>query len=342
MAEVEVAAGIGALIVRAAAPRVATADLQAATGFDPRWAEDPDAHIPLAMETALWDEAAARTGDPAFGIHTAEGVRPGVFDVMDYVFRTAPTLRAALERLVRYNRLLHDIAVITLVDEGPLTRLEHTLAASGATQSRHAAEFTLAGIVVAAGQMQGTPVTARAVEFRHASPAPAVIAEHRRVFGVTPTFGHAANALTLDSALLDQPLPGADPVLSRVVLRHADDLLAARPAPAETSGNRVRRLVAAALADGSGASATLAAAAAELHMSERSLQRRLADEGLTFDGLLEEVRREMAVRYLSDRKVAIAEVAYLLGYSEPSAFHRAFKRWTGKTPSEIRDRGQRS
>jgi AraC-like DNA-binding protein len=73
-------------------------------------------------------------------------------------------------------------------------------------------------------------------------------------------------------------------------------------------------------------------------MSERSVQRRLADEGETFDGLLDELRRELAVRYLADKKIAIAEVAFLLGYSEPSAFHRAFKRWTGSTPSQVRQR----
>jgi AraC-like DNA-binding protein len=125
-------------------------------------------------------------------------------------------------------------------------------------------------------------------------------------------------------------------VLSRVVIRHAEALLAALPVPApDSSAHRVRRILADALADGEG-QATLAAVADKLHMSERSLQRRLADEGLKFDALLDELRRELAVRYLQDRKVAIAEVAYLLGYSEPSAFHRAFKRWTGKTPSELR------
>jgi len=73
-------------------------------------------------------------------------------------------------------------------------------------------------------------------------------------------------------------------------------------------------------------------------MSERSLQRRLAEESVRFEALTDDVRREMAARYLADRKVAIAEIAYLLGYSEPSAFHRAFKRWTGSTPAEARQR----
>jgi AraC-like DNA-binding protein len=334
METVEVSANVGALIVKAAeGAGVRPADLCAATGFDLRLAEDPDARIPLTTETALWDEAARRSDDEAFGLHAALGLVPGVLDVLDYVFRTAPTLRASLERVVRYNRLLHDVAVFTLLDRDGVTRIEHALARPGLAQSRHAAEFTLASIVVVGAQMLGGPLAPRAVELRHA--APASLAEHRRLFGVTPAFDRPVNAIELDGELLGRVLPAADPVLSRVVVRHAEALLAARPAPAEGTGNRVRRFLAAALGDGEG-EATLAAAADRLRMSERSLQRRLTDEGLTFDALLEDLRKELALRYLSDRKVAIAQVAYLLGYSEPSAFHRAFKRWTGKTPSEAR------
>jgi AraC-like DNA-binding protein len=124
-------------------------------------------------------------------------------------------------------------------------------------------------------------------------------------------------------------------MLSRVVEHHAEALLAARPEPHEAVIQRVRRHLVAALHE-TGAEATLSAVATKLHMSVRSLQRRLSDEGSTFDDVLEDTRRDLALRYLSDSKIAIAEVAYLLGYSEPSAFHRAFKRWTGKTPAQAR------
>ena len=330
MSAIDVSASIGALIVHAAAGRgVGAATLCAATGFDPRLAEDPDARIPLVVETALWDAAARLADDPAIGLHAAESLRPGVFDVLDYVVRTAPTLRVSLERLARYNRLLHDSAVFTVSDRGPVTRVEH---APGTAQSRHAAEFTLASLVVIGGQIAGTGLDVRGVELRHA-PVPEALPELARVFGRAPLFGRPVNALDLDAAQLARPSPAADPVLSRVVLRHADALLAARPAPAASTADRVRHLLAQAMGEGE---ATLVAVAAKLRMSERSLQRRLADEGSKFDALLDETRRDLALRYLADRKVAIAEVAYLLGYSEPSAFHRAFKRWTGLTPSEVR------
>jgi AraC-like DNA-binding protein len=331
---IEVSARIGAFIVHTAGAAGAdAAALCAATGFDPARAEDPDARIPLALETALWDEASRRTGDDAFGLHAAERLSTGAFGVLDYLLRTAPTVRALLDRLARYNRLAHDVAVVSVIERGDVTRVEHALRGSGLTQSRHAAEFTLAAVVVGGGQMSGAPLRPRAVCFRH--PAPSATAEHARVFGAEPRFAMEVNALELDAAAVARPCPGADPVLSQVMERYAEALLAARPDPGEGTAGRVRSLLMTELGAGV---ASLAGVAARLRMSERSLQRRLADEGVTFDGLLDDLRRELALRYLGDRKLAIAEVAYMLGYSEPSPFHRAVKRWTGATPSEVRRR----
>jgi AraC-like DNA-binding protein len=334
---IEVSARLGALITHAAAAvAVDPATLRSATGFDPACADDSDARIPLALETALWDEAARQSGDEAFGLHAAERLSIGAFGVFDYVLRTAPTLGAMLERLSRYNRLAHDAAVISVAPRGEVTRLEHALRGAGATQSRHAAEFTLAAIVVGGAQISGAPLRPLAVHFRHPVPATEyVTAEHARLFGVAPRFGMAVNALELDRATVSRPCPAADPVLSQVMERYAEALLAARPDPSESVASRVRRQIAADLSTGE---ASLASVAHKLRMSERSLQRRLADEGVTFDALLDDLRRELALRYLADPKLAIAEIAYLLGYSDPSPFHRAVKRWTGTTPRALRQR----
>jgi AraC-like DNA-binding protein len=339
MLEIEVSAGIGAFIVQAAAAAgVPRAEIETRTGFTSTWADDPDARIPLEMETALWEEAARAAQDSAFGLHAAEGLRPGVFDVLDYVVRAAPTVRASLERLARYNRLVHDAAVFTISDKpGGIVRVEHGLSRPGVVQSRHAAEFTMASLVVIGAQMSGAPLAPVAVELRHAPPDAGARAEHLRLFGVGPRYGRAANALELSGDDAARPVLNADPLLSRIVVRNAEALLAERPAAAETAAGKVRRILSGLLGDDE-SGVSLAAVAARLHMSERSLQRRLADEGLTFDAILDELRRELALRYLADEKVAIAEIAYLLGYSEPSAFHRAFKRWMGTTPAEARQR----
>jgi AraC-like DNA-binding protein len=334
----EVAASIGAMIVHAAsAAGVDAVALAAAAGFDPSLADDPDARIPLEVETRLWDEAARRSGDSAFGLHTAALIRPGMFDVLDYAIRTAPTLRAALDRLARYNRLVHDTATFRVSDDGQTTRVEHALAVPGQRQSRHAAEFTLAAIAVFAQQLAGAPLRVRRVDLAHPAPGEDHVAEHARVFGVVPQFGTPVNALDLDRGQLLAALPAADPSLSRVIERHAEALLAARPEPREGWTHRVRRRLADAFAREQ-ADVSLPAVAAALRVAERTLQRWLADEGTSFDALVDDARRELAHRYLADRGISIAEVAYLLGYSEPSSFHRAFKRWTGITPAEHRRR----
>lgn len=322
------------MIVHAAAGRGADAKaLCAEVGFDLALAQDPDARIPFALEEALWSAAARASGDDAFGLHAAEAIQPGAFDVLDYAVRTAPTLGAALARLVRYNRIVHDAATFTVVPRGELVRIEHGFRFGSEVQGRHSAEFTLASLVAISSQIAEQPIRPRAVEFRHGLPGDR--SEHRRVFGLEPRFAQRINAIELDRAVLELPAPRADTRLSRVIERHAEALLEARPDPALSTADRVRHVLAAHLGEGD---ISLGAVAERLKTSERTLQRKLADEGVSFDALLDELRRDLALRYLADPKIAVAEVAYLLGYSEPSPFHRAFKRWTGKTPTEARRR----
>lgn len=333
---IEMSARIGALIIHSAAASGADpAALEAETGFNAASALDPDARMSLTTETALWAAGERLSGDANLGLHTAERLQPGAFDVLDYVVRTAPTLRVAVQRLGRYNRLEHDVAEFTLHDDGERVRIVHAFRGGRPGQllgqHRHSIEFTLASLAIIGRQLGGGPFAPTAVAFGH--PAPATTNEHTRVFGVSPRFSAPANVFEVDTADLDRPLPAADPRLWRVIERHAEALLAARPDPAESLAARVARDVTNALGEGP---PTIADVARRLHMSERSLQRHLRDEGVRFDALVEGLRRDLALSYLSDRKMAIAEVAYLLGYSEPSAFHRAFKRWTGATPGELR------
>ena len=336
VSSIEMAAGIGVMIVYAAVERGADPDaLCRAAGFDLKAAQDPDAKISLELEERLWNEAARASGDDALGLHAAQGLKPGAFDVIDYAVRTAPTLRNALDRLVRYNRLVHDAAVFTLKQGDGTLRIEHAFRTNSAVQSRHSAEFTVASVLVVGSQIAGSKLSALEVDFRHARPSSAAANEElERFFGRAPRFAQPMNAVTIPSAHVDDPVPSADPALSRVIERHAEELLAKLPQLTESTTDRVQRLLSRALGDGE---ATLAAMAKRLRMSERSLQRKLADEDTSFDALLDAMRHDLAQRYLADPKIGIAEVAYLLGYSEPSPFHRAFKRWTGTTPSEARN-----
>ncbi|MCX8144776.1 MAG: AraC family transcriptional regulator [Azovibrio sp.] len=330
----QVSARTGAMIVQMAAAMGANATrLTQAAGFTPAGSDAADARIPLEVEQRLWEQAAALTGDPLFGLHAAALIQPGAFGVLDYAVRTAPDLGTALQRLVRYNRLVHDLATFDVIPAGDVVRIEHRFQGSAARPCRHATEFTLASLVVMATQIAGEAVQALAVGLPH--PAAGDAADFRQVFGVTPAFNAPVSFLALPAAVLDRPVPAADPGLSRIITDHAEHLLAAYTPHRANTVLRVRRHLLEGLAD---RPMTLQAVARALHMSERSLQRRLQEEGARFADLLDAVRRELAMRYMADPRLALGEVAYLLGYAEPSAFQRAFKRWTGITPTAARQR----
>lgn len=333
-----VLARLGGLVLAAAQARgVDGAALCERTGFDPALLANPDARIPLATENALWHAAADLTGDPCFGLHAVALVKPGDFDALDYAVRTAPDLLGALQRLARYNRLVHDIATFRVIDEGTRVTVEHGFAPPGLSPCRHASDFTLASLPAVAAQMCGERVGVLAVQLAH--PAPADVQPYVDTFGVVPRFGAAVSALVFDAERLRRPLPQADAGLSRIVTAHAERLLAER-APADgghATAARVARLVGERIANGPPALRDIARV---LHLSERSLQRQLEAEGTRFSVLVEQVRRDLALRYLADHRLALGEVAYLLGYAEPSPFHRAFKRWTGMTPAEARLRAR--
>ncbi|AKU91640.1 AraC family transcriptional regulator [Vulgatibacter incomptus] len=311
-------------------PRQELAD---AAGLRIEELERPDARIPLEAELALWSEAARRTGDPLFGLHAAQAWRPGQFDVLEYVCRSAGSLRAAIERVARYNRLLHDIAEFRLEESEREARVIHRFRGELAGPVREAAEFTLASAFFAARLWTGKPLSAVRVDFMH--PDPGDVRELADFFGTTHIgFGAKESALVLRRADLDLPLIAADPGLCAVLERHADALLTALP-KVESFGARVRELIAGELRSGTPTAGTVAA---RLHMSERTLHRRLAEEGLRFGDEVDSLRQGLAYRYLEDPRLQIAEVAFLLGYSEASAFHRAFKSWTGGTPGAWRER----
>jgi AraC-like DNA-binding protein len=166
-----------------------------------------------------------------------------------------------------------------------------------------------------------------AVEFSHAAPPGPTLERFRKALDAPVRFGAERTQLVLPAAALTLPMRSADPTLAGILARTADAALAALPTDARLA-SQVARALHPLLRDDRG---HIDEVAARLGMPARSLQRRLRDEGTSFQDVREDVRRTLAERYLQDG-LAIAEVAFLVGYSEPSAFFRAFKRWTGATP----------
>jgi AraC-like DNA-binding protein len=170
------------------------------------------------------------------------------------------------------------------------------------------------------------------VRFKHEEPPDT--SEHTRIFGCPVRFGADVNAIVFDPALLALPLRSADPVLAEILAAADDEALARLPGTTSTA-DVVRRRLPELLTNGE---ATLAVTARAVGMSERSLQRRLRDDGVSYQKLLDDVRRELAEHYLARDDLSTADVAFLVGFSDPASFHRAFKRWTGVTPAQHRQR----
>jgi AraC-like DNA-binding protein len=304
----------------------------AAVGIDPDVLGDPEARIPIEQEEALWGELACRSGDPCFGLHAQLRMPAGAVDVLDFAVRSSATLGDALRNLVRFNRLAHDLAEFELRREGDAARLVQRFRGADARVGWQVADYSVGGLVVVMRQLVGDDWTPREVRIAHEAPQDP--APYVALLGVLPRFGGATNEVLFDAALLARPVRGSDPRLNDILTRHAEALVARLPRADDWLG-RVRALVAERLDEGD---PSIESVATPLGVGPRTLQRRLQEAGTTLRELVASLRAEMALELLGREAFGVAEVAYLLGYSEPSAFHRAFKRWHGITPAEYRRR----
>lgn len=292
--------------------------------------EDRDARLTEAECAALFDRAATLLGDAALGLHVGETIRPGHYGVLGYVAMNCATLGEAMSRLNRYQALVLDIGPMELQMGAGEVRLSWN--PDSERPFRQLAEFNLAGLVTFARWISGKPGAPRRLELNY--PAPADLAEHQRVFGCELRFDCPRYAIVFPEDWLRQPLIQPDPAMRELMLRLAEKQMLALTRGDDVLA-RARALVAKQLSEGELALEQLAA---QLEMSPRTLQRKLKDAGLGFTQLVDEVRQELAERYLADPHLDLNDLAFLLGFSEQSAFQRAFKRWKGESPGAYRKR----
>ncbi len=292
---------------------------------------DPDLRVPEASVETAWRLATTFTGDAAIGVHVAESLPRGALDLVEYAFRSSASLAAGLERLARYGRVLSDrvAARMETHGEGLLLLIRDT----GSTALHPGrAEFALAAALKFARESSGEDITPLQVSFAHAAPEDQ--SEHRRFFRSPVRFGAGSNSMILSAVDAARPMQAADEALSSIIRRRLDKALAERDR--HDSGplsGRVRHLMVEHLGETTLTPETVARA---LAVSRRTLSRHLADEGASFRNILDDVRREFACALLQDRSLSIGDVAFFLQYSEPAAFNRSFRRWTGRTPRAFR------
>jgi len=322
------------IVNAAAAYGVEAERLYNAVKLDPSVLLDPDNRIPFAQLVALYEKAAELTGDKNFGLHLGQIVNPTAFDVVGYCALNSPTLGESFARVARYHSIWTDGALFTLETSNDTSAIDYSYVDTSIHEHRQDAEFTLAIVSTLCRTIASPDFAPTAVEFQHE--APPDTSEHAKVFGCPVEFRAPSNKLIFASRFLSLPIAKADASLCALLDRHAEELLAKFP-PRDSLIDQVRGIITGELRGGD---PSLERVADQLSLTPRTLQRKLQDLGTSHNELLDQMRRQLAMRYLREPEMAICEVAYLLGFSESSSFHRAFKRWTGLTPKEFRTRKQ--
>jgi len=302
-------------------------------GLDRARVTDRQAFIPSAAFTLALDEAARVTGDDCFGLHLGEGYHPKDFGALAYVVLNSPTIAVAFDNVARYLHLYNEAATVSFDRTERHGVLHHGLSGVPAARRRQHQEYAFCVAVATIRMMAGSEWRPLEVRFEHA--APPHTDEHRRIFGSPVIFGADRNAIVVEREFCDRHVPAADRRLYLILEDYVQRVWERSPIE-DSFVDVVAAAIETAVPNGE---LQLTETARTVGVSGRTLQRRLNEAGIEYKTLVGAIRRRLALRYLRDPKYTLSEVAYLLGYSEISAFSRAFKRWTGSPPSEHRRKG---
>jgi AraC-like DNA-binding protein len=314
--------------------RLAVRPLLAEAGLTARQLDDPQVRLPVRNQIDFLNLLADALGDDMLGFHLArefELRRGGLFY---YVLVSSERLSEMFERGVRFSAtvnegVLHDY----ILDRRVGMRVRYRGVKRQA--DRHQIEFWLAALVRICRQATGVqikPVSVRFTHYREKNRS-----ELSRYMGCDVEFGADIDEILFAPEDGRRPIVNADPYLNGLLVDMAERNLARQRRTAESFAARVENVVAPLLPHGKARAAKIAAS---FGMSERTFARRLAEEGLTFSRLVDRLRLELARRYLLNENLSISKVAWLLGYREAGAFSHAYRRWTGKSPSETVRRGR--
>lgn len=306
------------------------AALLRSVGIDPAAAPEPKTMI---ADTAYYDLLERVSGSidvTDLPLRTGASMRCDDYGALGLAFKSAPTLRGSYDRVARYARLWTTVVQYELRPNPRGTFFLLHRAGARRLGLRLSNEATLASAMAIGREVAPMPFNAVEVHVQH--PAPADVMAHTRYFGCPVLFGADVDGLLLADEVLDRPNRLGDEGITRFLLGHLEAEIAKLGAD-RTIEEMTRDAIARSLSAGPPRMEDIAR---RLGMSVRSLHRRLGEDGLTFQALMESTRRELAEGLLRDDRYSLAEVAFLTGFSEQSSFSRAFKRWAGATPAAFR------
>ena len=300
-------------------------------GLDVKALPGPKARLPVRFGDETFARIASLVPDPAFALHSAECWHPSNLGTLGYAWLSSETLRAALARLTRYAKIVGEKATCRCVDRPNGLHVIYDSGRGNSLVGYVMADFAMAIMVDMCRTNFGPSLALESVYLRR--PRPVGSRPYEDFYGCPVSFGEAEDGFVLGRHVTDKPLPTANQELATTF----DAILAAELAKLGSSDieARARAYLLEQLTSGEPSEALLAR---EMGMSSRTLQRKLGELELTYRSVLEKTRYDLALRYLDDPAKTITDIIFLLGFSEQSAFARAFKRWSGKTPSSCRRR----
>jgi AraC-like DNA-binding protein len=294
--------------------------------------EDRNARINVKSQIRLLEVTAAALQDDFLGFHLASEFEPREIGLLYYVLASSDVLDDALRRAERYSAIVNDgIALRYLAGKDAAVTFRYV-----GVERRidcHQIEFWVTSLVRICRQLTNRrlmPIRVSVVHNRKSS-APAF----KSFFGCDIEFGSNVDEVRFPKTILQLPVVTGDPHLNELLTKYCEEALSHRGSRRGTTRPDLENAIVGLLPHGKARAGEIAR---KLGMSQRTLARRLASEGLTFAQVLDELKADLAKRYLMDHNLTVSQIAWLLGYREVSAFTHAFKRWAGATPREARSK----
>ncbi len=299
-------------------------------GIEPESVRPPDARIPLETYLLIQDEAARYVNDPCLGLHMGEFAEAGSWSILGYLMMNCKTLGEAFEKSARYSRIIGNLIEAKAELRFNKIKIIYFTPPHAPEMSRHCFEAAFSSTVHLMRTLTGANLSPLEVTFTY--PEPESTAEYRRVFCCPVLFGQKQNSITIEFNIIFTPILMANPALLAYFEKYAQDFLAELDRKNEYT-QAVTKIILSRLDD---EALSINKVAREMAVSVRTLQKRLEMEGVVFSDLLRDIREQLAKKYLREN-YSVEQITYLLGFSEPSVFRKAFKKWSGVTPREYRN-----
>jgi AraC-like DNA-binding protein len=292
--------------------------------------QDRQARLAVAAQISFLNLVAEALPDDLLGFHLAQGFEPREVGLLYFVLASSATLGEALARAERYSTITNE-GIRLWCQEGSDFRIRYNYVGVSRHTDRHQIEFWATALVRICRSLTGTDLRPIRVSLAH--PRCSASGHLQGFFGCEVTFTSEYDEIVFGRIVPQLQLAEAEPYLNELLIQYCEEALSRRANPASPIRASVENAIAPLLPHGRARAGMVAQA---LGMSERTLARRLAAENLTFFGIQEAMRQELARHYLADASLPISRIAWLLGFQEVSAFTHAFKRWTGQTPTQMR------